>query len=163
MAKEIPTFAVTAKHEATIGGQRLAFYPISGLMQLRALSTLGAPVSRLIDVLFAGAEDEERQAAIGDLLKALGASGPTVGALILDSLRDEEWAERAPGPKAVDLFLQKLDGPSLAAMLAAVVAVNTRAHGEELLPLAAGLVAGLRQTVQGAAASLSTSDGGSAS
>lgn len=151
---EIPCFASPETHEIEVAGRTLRFYAVSSLVLLRLQQRLGGPFSKALDAMISGAADEARQAAIAELLEAAGKNAQAIGELVLDALHDEEWVERPASTKAVDAFLAKVDGPALAAMLAAVAHVN----GKAFFPLAKRLLADLSGGVQGLVGSLTPSN-----
>jgi hypothetical protein len=124
---EIPSFACPDFAEAEIGGRMLRFYAISGPVQLRLMQRLGGPLAKAIDALVTDSAAADRQAAIAELVEETGKHATMLGEIILDSLRDEAWAERPAKAPLIEAFLQKVDGAAITAMLAGVVAANVKA------------------------------------
>ncbi|MCW8137868.1 MAG: hypothetical protein KIT58_03095 [Planctomycetota bacterium] len=147
---EIPSFACEETHEVTVAGRALRFFAVSGMTLLRLQQRLGGPFAKVVDTLLSGdGGAEARRAALAELLEEVGRHSTLVGELVLDALHDEPWNKRPAKPDDVQAFLSCCSGPALAAMLAAVAAVNARAF----LPLAQGLLADLRTSAQSLAGS----------
>lgn len=146
-----PSFLSEVTYTLELRGRRLTFYAMSSRVMLRAQQRLGAPVAAIIAGLIAGGGIEEK--AAGALLEAVGRDEDLAARLVLDALHDEAWAARPATDQAVADFLGRTDGPSLTAMLGAVAAVNA----EAFVPLAVGLLAGVRARAEAFASSQSTS------
>lgn len=133
---DIPSFLTPQTHDAEIGGKALRFYPMSAQVLFR-LRAVAGPAAKVIDALVSGQGYDERQKAIADLLDAIGQNGQLAATLILDALHDEDWVARPVTVQAASALFEKLDGPTLVAMLMACVEVNKAAFG----PLFSGLAA----------------------
>ena len=129
--KAVEVHAIDAEGKPQV--ETLLVYPISAVMSGRLLqSSVGPALAKLYDAI----DDEDGlSAAVATLAAAVGKDLPLAGAVILDALHEEEGYTPAPSGKKVDEFLQELDGPMLAQLLAAVAKVNA----EGFRPLTAGL------------------------
>ena len=134
MAKsELPSFLSPATITETIAERELVFFPISAKVLFR-LRPVAGHVAKVIEAYQSGQPYDVRQKALAELLDVIGQQGELACTLILDALRDEEWARPVTAQAASALF-ERIDGPTLAAMLAAVARVNA----EAFRPLLQGL------------------------
>lgn len=129
----IPSFLAPVSHPIEVGGHALTFHPVSASMLLK-LKPVTASIARLIDAfvshganLFAAPAVEARQSALAQLLSAVQAEPYLIGMLVMDALHDEKWVKRPVQQKDAEQLLERIDGPSLAAMFGAIVAVNREA------------------------------------
>jgi hypothetical protein len=130
----VPSFLCETTADLELGGHTLRFYAVSAPVLFRLQAALGGPLAKLFSALYAGQAHDD---ALGTLLEAIGANSELAATLILDALHDEPWVKRPVTKAAVEEFLGSVGGPSLVAMLSAVVRVNALAFG----PLAVGLLA----------------------